>query len=69
MTVCAALAVDVSEINHRSVSGNLKECMRCQDWVKPVLGSTRRISGKSNLPGIYGIIKSISCCPQCGEKV
>lgn len=69
MTVCATLTTNVSENHPQITSGNLRECLRCQEWVKPTLGSTRRISSKSNLPGIYGIIKSIACCPKCGEKI
>lgn len=68
MKVCVAQVHDIRD--HRQVlQENLRECLRCKDWVRPVLGSTRRMSSKSNLPGIYGIVKSIICCPQCGEKV
>jgi len=69
MTVCAALAHDVSENHHRVTTGNMKECLRCQEWVKPALGTSHRSSNKSNLPGIFGVVKSIACCPKCGEKV
>lgn len=69
MTVCAALTHDVSENHHRVTLGNLKECLRCKEWVKPILGTSHRLSSKNNLPGIYGIVKSITCCPGCGEKV
>ncbi|MBI6882665.1 hypothetical protein [Pseudomonas putida] len=68
MKVCLALANEASGVMPAK-AGNLKECVRCRDWVRPVLTSTRRLSSKSNLPGLLGIIKSVSCCPQCGDKI
>lgn len=70
MTACLVLVSKADDAFIPAIAAShLKECLRCRDWVRPVLNSTRKLSSKSNLPGMFGIFKNIACCPQCGEKI
>jgi hypothetical protein len=52
---------------HIAPQNTLKHCLRCDNLVQPVFLSKRRMSSKSNLPGMLGIYKTVACCPECGD--
>jgi hypothetical protein len=69
MMVCATLVSATEEIKIPDIRGKLQHCVRCGDWVRPSIGSVRRMSSKSNLPGLWGVVKTVACCPQCDERL